>query len=305
MKKKNTFLRLLLVFSIFISTVAFGMLGVFAEDEPEVVIFDDYNRAELGVTGEGGAYNSPNSAGIAIYWIQMRNVTAGIEDNALKLAMNKEAWFGEGVAFKNPDYKYIIMKVKGEKGGEEKYLTINPDAVGLKNFTELKGPDGKPIPAITTEYQDIVIDIAKSGIDLPTGFEAMHFNNTGELTVYIDEIYLSKTGVPTDISQFALEQPSVDTAAADTSAEDTAQTGAADTASDTAGSTGSLSEADNADTTAAEVAGSPADVSSGADAIKASADNHVLQISIIILIMALLIIGVIYYSFIRKPDEEK
>ncbi len=306
MKKKNTFLKLMLIFSMLIISVLLTSVGVFAADEPEVVIFEDYNRPDLGVTGEGGAYNSPNSAGIAIYWIQMRNVTAQVENNALKLAMDKEAWFGEGVAFKNPNYKYIIMKIKGEKGGEEKFLTINPDAVGLKKFSELKGPDGKPVPAITKEYRDIVIDIAKSGLDLPTGFEAMHFNNSGPLTVYIDEIYLSKTGVPTDISKFALAPPSADTAG-----EDTLQADAGDTA-DAGGSTAGLSTGAGEDNSsdAAAITSTSAE-QSGSDTLQDSgikensSKDNIFQIAIIILIMVLLMAVVVYNSFVRKPAAEK
>lgn len=301
MKKKNTFLMVILIFSIFAIPVLLTSVAVFAADEPEVVIFEDYNRPELGVTGDGGAYNSPNSAGIAIYWIQMRNVTAQIENNALKLAMDKEAWFGEGVAFKNQNYKYIIMKIKGEKGGEEKFLTINPDAVGLKKFEDLKGPDGKPVPAITQEYRDIVIDIAKSGLNLPTGFEAMHFNNTGPLTVYIDEIYMSKTGTSTDISKFALVQPS----AAVGAAEDTVQEegGTADEGLST-----DAGEDDSAD--AAEVTSVPPE-QSGSDTLQPSGikesplKDNILQIVMIIFAMTLLIAGIIYNSFIRKPASEK
>ncbi|WP_163192335.1 hypothetical protein [Clostridium thermarum] len=189
---------------IFALVMAFVMsiftMRVSAASPDNALLLDDYNRSSLGVEGNGGAYNTPNSQGITIYWIQWAKAVPQIEDNALKLQMEAQGWFGEGGMIKDPAFKYIIMKVKGEKGGEEQFLSINPDAKGLVNFVDLKGPDGNPVPAITTEYQDIVIDIAASGFNLPDGLEAIHFNNTEPVTIYIDEIYLSKDGKPADFS---------------------------------------------------------------------------------------------------------
>ncbi len=171
-------------------------INVWAAGEGTMLI-DDFNRASLGLE-KGGAYNTPNSKGIQIYWINWSNAEPKVENNALKLQMKAQGWFGEGAALKDPAYKYIVIKVKGENGGEEKALSLNPDAKGAVKFTDLKGADGKPIPGITKEYQSIVIDIAKSGFKLPDGFEAMHFNNTDPITIYIDEMYLSKDGKVTE-----------------------------------------------------------------------------------------------------------
>jgi hypothetical protein len=296
MKKKIAFLRLLIVSSIVVISMLLSSQGVLADSKDIIPVFDDFNRPELGVTGEGGGYNEPNSAGIPIYWIQMRNVTATIENNALKLSMKKEAWFGEGLAFKDPTYKYIIMKMKGEKGGEEKFLTLNPDAKGLKKFTELKGLDGKPIPKITKEYQNIVIDIAKSGFNLPRGFEAIHFNNTGELTVYIDEIYLSKDGVPLDLSK-ALA------AATAKAAVDDNEAATEDSSAVISSSSDSLSNADDSENEAviASTVSSSRNPDKASDTTESFSSKRSLLVAIIILIMALLIGVVIYNSFFRKP----
>jgi uncharacterized protein YdaT len=309
MNKKRVSKRFLIAligmfFTLFPSTI------VMADSLDLVPIFDDYNRLDLGVEGEGGGYNSPNSAGIPIYWIQMRNVTAKIEDNALKLDMDKEAWFGEGVALKNPAFKYIIMKIKGEKGGEEKLLTLNPDAKGLKKFTQLKGPDGEPLPKITKEYQNLVIDIAKSGFTLPGGFEAIHFNNTGPLTVYIDEIYLSKDGVPIDLSKALEDFKAKMSALADenNAAENT----------DAVDENASNSSIEETSPSTEEASASVASIASGADSTNvdssvASKDSgtdstlnrKTVKIAIIIAIMVILITAVIYNSFIRKPASER
>lgn len=199
MKIKKGLFSLALAGAMTLFTMAVSSASILAAPEGSMLL-DDYNRAALGIQGNGGAYNTPNSKGITIYWIQMANTTAQVENNALKLQMNAKGWFGEGGAIKDPAFKYLVIKIKGEKGGEEKNLSLNPDAKGAVNYTDLKGSDGKPVPVITTEYQNIVIDIAKSGFKLPEGFEAIHFNNIDPITVYIDEIYLSKDGTASAVT---------------------------------------------------------------------------------------------------------
>ncbi|MDF2989185.1 MAG: chitin binding protein [Eubacterium sp.] len=300
-----------ILISIIINIIPFTFLAAAAADSKEVVLFDDFNREELGVTGDGGAYNAPNSAGIAIYWIQMANTKAQIENNALKISMDKNGWYGEGVAFKDPQYKYIIMKVKGEKGGEEKLLSINPDAKGSKKFFELKGPEGKPVPKVTKEYQTMVIDIKQSGLDLPNGFEAIHFNNAAPLTVYIDEIYLSKTGVPVELKEyFAVAEQPVSNAGASTASGSNAKGSTAGVSTVSGSTTSVLTAGDSA--SGAATGDASAAVTSAAGTVtgntavnnsnSGAAGSKVIRISIIIAIMAVLIAGVVYNSFIRKSD---
>ncbi len=305
--------------SIFIAILSLTYLSASSADSKEIVLFDDFNREDLGVAGEGGAYNSPNSAGIAIYWIQMANAKAQVQNNALELTLNKNGWYGEGVAFKDPQYRYIIIKIKGEKGGEEKQLSINPDAKGLKKFTQLKGPDGKPIPKITKDYRNIVIDIKQSGLDLPNGFEAIHFNNTAPLTVCIDEIYLSKTGVPVDLSKYiAAQEESTSEGPNKAVSEGTVTNALPSTASGSTvnGSTTSgksangltasgstiSSSTDGAPAAATSTTGTVTGVTAMDNSNSGAAGSKVIRISIIIAIMAVLIAGVAYNSFIRKVN---
>lgn len=311
-EKKNNFFRLIIFSIMFVFSMSLRSLYVLA-DAKDIMLFDDYNRTELGVTGNGGAYNTPNSAGIAIYWIQMANTKAQIENNALKVSMNANGWFGEGAAIKDPAFKYIVMKVKGEKGGEEKFLSINPDAKGLKKFIELKGLDGKPLPAITKDYQNIVIDIEKSGLPIPDGFEAMHFNNTEALTIYIDEIYLSKDGIPVDVNKTSADTSSTDNSAVNT---DTTNTTSTDK------TTSNVTSTDKATTDTTSTNNSTVST----DAPKSSEDTQVanttentkdsslaqpasnkkpMLVGGIILIMVVGIGGVVYNSYIKKPNSEK
>lgn len=315
MKKKSTFLKQFIVIIFVVFSMSTISSGAFAADSIDFALFDDYNRENLGVTGDGGAYNSPNSMGVEIYWIQMANTKAQIENNALKVTMDKNGWFGEGVAFKDPKYKYIIMKVKGEKGGEEKLLSLNPDAKGLKSFTDLKGPDGNPLPAITKDYQNIVIDIEKSGFTLPDGFEALHFNNTGVLTIYIDEIYLSKSGVPVDLAK-AIISGNESEAGDNTEDSSAAVSGDYDSSfessgiSESSGLSESISNSDSGTriTTASvdsNVSSDSLSTSTMSASRKSPSNKKPVLISLIIFIMALLIAGVVYNSFIRKPGSGK
>lgn len=275
---------------ILLLSMPLAFLEAYASEDDSAVLFDDFNRAGLGVTGTGGAYNSPNSAGIAIYWISMNDKTrAQIENNALKLTMDQDGWYGEGVAFKDPEYRYMIMKIKGEEGGEEKLLSMNPDAKGPVNFTDFKGPDGEPVPPITKDYQNLVVDIRKSGFDLPYGFEAIHFNNTGALTVYIDEIYLSRDGVPKDISKII---PAAGGDGGISGGSDASAVAAAEAAEAEAMEAGEAEEA---------LADSDENRPADSDTVGKSSDNKTVPVAIIIFFTVSALGGIIYNSFLRKP----
>jgi hypothetical protein len=311
-EKKNNFLKITILSLIFVFLMSINSLYVLA-DAKDIMLFDDYNRTDLGVTGNGGAYNTPNSAGIAIYWIQMANTRAQIENSALKVSMDANGWFGEGAAIKDPAFKYIIMKIKGEKGGEEKFLSINPDAKGLKKFTELQGIDGKPVPAITKDYQNIVIDIGKSGLPIADGFEAIHFNNTEAITVYIDEIYLSKDGIPVDVNKTLDHTSSTNSSAVKTDSTDTTSTEKTTTdvtttekaATDTTSANNSTVSTDTPKTAVDEPVSNTIDNIKDSSSTKITSNKKPILVGGILLIMAVAIGGVLYNSYIKKANSEK
>lgn len=179
-----------------------SVVGAFGDAPATALLLDDYNREALGVEGEGGGeYGMPNNRGITIYWMQYNaNTKPSIVDDALKLEFggDGEGWFGQGGSIKSEDgYKYLVMRVKGEAGGEETLVGINPDARHPQAvaFADLVDPDGNPL-TITTEWQDLIIDMEKSELNsrlYEKGFEALHFNSFGACTIYIDEIYLMQT----------------------------------------------------------------------------------------------------------------
>ncbi|GHV16617.1 hypothetical protein FACS189425_01240 [Clostridia bacterium] len=163
-------------------------------------LVDDFNRASLLLDPEleiapGGEFGQPNTDGNVVYWIQFNEATTPvIENGALHLKAGEGGWYGTAsdLAFLD-EYDCVAFRIKGTAGGEEQLLTFNPDTLGSKPFSELIGPDGKPVPAITTEYQTIVVDLVKSGwkglADGKESYQNLHLNTTGAVDLYIDEIY--------------------------------------------------------------------------------------------------------------------
>ncbi|GHU89829.1 hypothetical protein FACS1894202_08680 [Clostridia bacterium] len=163
-------------------------------------LVDDFNRASLLLDPEleiapGGEFGHPNTDGNVVYWIQFNEATTPIiENGALHLKAGEGGWYGTAsdLAFLD-EYDCVAFRIKGASGGEEQLLTFNPDTLGSKAFSELVGPDGNPVPAITTEYQTIVVDLVKSGwkglADGKESYQNIHLNTTGAVDLYIDEIY--------------------------------------------------------------------------------------------------------------------
>lgn len=108
-------------------------------------------------------------------------------------------------------YENIVIRVRGEQGNEN--LGISPFYVKESgeewgeevDFAELKGPDGLAIPAITKEFQTIVINFNNSNIDpLINGLKIL--NKAG--TIYIDQIFF--TNMEYDASELVTDFPVLD-----------------------------------------------------------------------------------------------
>ncbi|MDR1663822.1 MAG: hypothetical protein LBR83_02740, partial [Clostridiales bacterium] len=191
-------------------------------------LVDDFNRASLMLDPEmeiapGGQFGGVNTDGNIIYWIQFNEDTKPvIEDGVLRLEATGSGWYGTATdpAYLD-EYNCVAFRIKGAEGGEEELLTFNPDTLGSKTFAELIGPDGNPVPGITTDWQTVVIDLVKSGwIGLADGkefYQNMHLNTNGPVTVFIDEIYFTAVNL----------EESLATAAAPTEAPTSATTEAA------------------------------------------------------------------------------
>jgi LPXTG-motif cell wall-anchored protein len=193
--------------------LALGMSAMAAEGD---LVYDNYDRADLkdfASSGSNAAWADGNAG-----------KNASIEDNALKLEFGSAGWFGTGGGIDATSFKYLVIRAKGAAGGEGGALDLNyavgPDVKNTgKAFADLVGPSGDKIPAITTEYQDLVIDLAGNGID--TGIQGFHFNfhDGASGTIWIDSISFTNTAP----SSAPAEEPAATTDAP--AAESNPQTG--------------------------------------------------------------------------------
>ncbi|MCL2050452.1 MAG: hypothetical protein FWG91_01775 [Lachnospiraceae bacterium] len=99
-----------------------------------------------------------------------------------------DMWSLEGIAWT----KYLTIRMSGADGGEENKLILHfqpedgPSFVKL--FSELVTKDGGNA-SITTDMQDIVIDLEASGF--PGMTNRMHIRALAPCVVYFDEMYFS------------------------------------------------------------------------------------------------------------------
>ena len=104
-------------------------------------------------------------------------------------------WALEGISY----CKYLTIRMSGAEGGEENKLILHfqpedgPSFVKL--FSELVTKDGGKV-AITTELQDVVIDLQASGF--PGMTNRMHIRAFAPCIISLDEIYFSEPTGPID-----------------------------------------------------------------------------------------------------------
>jgi hypothetical protein len=106
---------------------------------------------------------------------------------ALSLRYNNCGWLGSDVGVDLNAYTYLVIRVKGAAGGEQRHFNL-----GLGGTTKMFADftlDGGAHPVITTGYQDIRIPMAANGINRNSPSQlAMGFWFGGSSTVTIDHI---------------------------------------------------------------------------------------------------------------------
>jgi len=108
-----------------------------------------------------------------------------------------DMWGMEGISF----CKYMTIRMSGDLGGEENVIILhfepNDGPAFVKRFADLVTKDGDNVE-ITTDMQDIVIDLAASGF--PGMTNRMHIRAFAECTIRIEEITFSEPvpGLDTD-----------------------------------------------------------------------------------------------------------
>ena len=97
-------------------------------------------------------------------------------------------WALEGISY----CRYLTFRMAGGEGGEENFLLLHfqPEdgPLFVARFADLVTADGGN-PEITTEMQDIVIDLAASGF--PGMTNRMHIRSWVQCTIFLNEIFFS------------------------------------------------------------------------------------------------------------------
>ena len=165
---------------------------------------------------------APNGANI--WWDNWANLRAKNEDGVIKIDYRPKAFdpedyddeadyfahaadwmgnWGEAVnmwALDGISYcKYLTIRVKGEEGGEENKLIMywHPEDSKFYSarFCDLVLADGSKA-TITTEWQDLVIDLEASGF--PGMTNALHLYAFAKNVIYLDEITFCEAVAPVD-----------------------------------------------------------------------------------------------------------
>lgn len=198
---------------ILLGMLSFAALPASAEAPEDALFYADFNNGPMAEpeqsmqATDGGGSLYINNGPI--------NAQASLVDGALKLTLGTSGYYGMNntqVALRDPEgnltaYKYLVIRMKGEYGTEN-----TPGAGGLMmsigggdgphmgtfvssgEVPPFLDPDGCYMPLITTEYQDFVIALSQSNVRVNEGklVSGINFNNSaGNVTVYIDEIYLT------------------------------------------------------------------------------------------------------------------
>lgn len=105
-----------------------------------------------------------------------------IDTGALKLEYNNNGWIGSDVTQSITNYTKMIIRIKGNVGGEQSHFHIILGGVE-KTLADFSGN------TITTSYKDIAIDLVANGVNRTTpGQLNMTFWHGSSGTVWIDEI---------------------------------------------------------------------------------------------------------------------
>lgn len=185
---------------------------------PESFLWDNFDDRDPNVKPD----TAPNGA--SMWWDNWANLRAKNEDGAIKLDYrpkefstddyeNEDDYYaraadwmgnwGEAIDMWSLDgisyCKYLTIRIKGETGGEENKLIMDWHPEDAKfyaaRFSDLVLADGTH-PHITTEWQDLKIDLEASGF--PGMTNALHIRAFASCVIWIDEIYFSEPVAPID-----------------------------------------------------------------------------------------------------------
>ncbi|MEV4510931.1 DUF4832 domain-containing protein [Dactylosporangium sp. NPDC049525] len=110
-----------------------------------------------------------------------------VSGGALTLQYNNCGWFGSDVGTDVSAYTYLVVRIKGNAGGEQTHFNLSVGGAS-KVFGDYT-LDGGGHPALTTTFQDIRIPLAANGVNRTSPAQlAMGFWYGGNSTITIDSI---------------------------------------------------------------------------------------------------------------------
>ena len=204
------------VLSVILAAVMLLSLAAAAVAEEGVFLWDNFDDRDPA--------NKPDLApnGVNLWWDNWANLRAKNEDGAIKIDYRPREydpdyfdseeeffasdWLGnwgeavnmwalDGISF----CKYLNIRIKGAEGGEERKLIMDWHPEDSKfyaaRFCDLVLADGTH-PVITTEWQDMVIDLEASGF--PGMTNAFHIRAFARCVIWLDEISFSEPVAPVD-----------------------------------------------------------------------------------------------------------
>jgi LPXTG-motif cell wall-anchored protein len=193
MKKKN----LLAVSLVLVIVVLMSIMPAYAA-APTVdgKYLDDFERADF--LGSSIAL----ADGTTIYWNGAGANSLSITDGILNANMENGGYI-RWATNNDKSYKYVVIRIKGDSNAvnDKIYTRIGVAEKGMiddgskaeKALSKLLGPDGNPVPAITDQFQDIVIDLAANGLELGGGSDAFQLGTWTAMGLNIDYVFMTDT----------------------------------------------------------------------------------------------------------------
>ncbi len=166
-----------------VSPASAPLTAATAPPPPVGLVLDDYDgtpaypsaaRNDLGRWTGGNCFGNGGGNG-------------AVSGGALTLQYAGCGWFGSDVGTDVSAYTYLVVRIKGNAGGEQTHFSL-----GLGGTTRVFGDyilDGGAHPVITTAYQDVRIPMAANGISRTSPAQlAMGFWYGGTGGISIDAI---------------------------------------------------------------------------------------------------------------------
>ncbi len=167
-------------------------------------LLDDFNRTDLSDTTDTNIWwrgGSPEARIVGKYL-------------ALDYTNNKAIYRSAGYDNSNAagNYENFVLRIRGTRGGENiKIVPFYVKEDGTEVYGEpmalstLKGPDNKPVPGITKEFQNLVVNFTANGWEKNVnGFKFESLDGEAG-TIYIDQIFF--TNMEYDASTVVTEYP--------------------------------------------------------------------------------------------------